>query len=800
MSNPFGQGLLFYSQETQLDQLGRKQMRKMLDDYCWNHHPIPNYAIFGPKGAGKTTILERYFTTQRLHELALQKQNLVVLRSFNETDLKDNASIYKFFVETVFDSLNNLEEGAPEDFAQLSVTLEKKRSEYPEYDKNDEQGRRLLKECVAELHKKPFDYCLTLVIDNFHQLTNSSICAQATFQTLASLAQNRQISYIIATDLHMKIASDAFHISQFERIFNNTPIPIGPLKEKYVTGLILELLEEEDEDEPLLSGDDLKRLYAITGGIPGLMQRAAFELYQYRQEDQHELSEEEMIECCLPACSAGVMDGWVKGLPDHCWTALEMVAGHASDEDFETVEKEISDARNVLNQSGLAKKSYTKRTWSPICPLFEAYLAVEVPRQKERMEKLRREEEERLRREQEQAGEKTVIYNITGDLVQGDKNEQNVHQTLNVNGLSTTELLNLLDNGQMLAARLQETFGAREIPLLDIPKEATEEELVQIYDETADKVGAAILAEEAPTEEEEKTLDSRFLAVRDRTRPEVTDQLLELLSPKCQFYLKVAVVVEDALAVLTDFHLGDFSAQLVMYGKVLEQQLRDSFYELFHKDTGLRHWDTKLRQENPGGRDTFAMTELQKAMIGGFTYMLEQKGDYLSDLCIKYRSCFAPGSKHSKRELQGWKQWWWNLSRDVDQARIYRNYPPHAGSETPESMLGAMCGLLFGSAGILKRCQVGRQLYTAFALEMRADNVSYAEGKALEGQRVTFTCQQVTGSGGLKGVLTDYGYRATVSAKKVGDYVPADLLETSVEATVISFDFENNRTFRLSLK
>lgn len=356
MSNPFGQGLLFYSQETQLDQLGRKQMRKMLDDYCWNHHPIPNYAIFGPKGAGKTTILERYFTTQRLHELALQKQNLVVLRSFNETDLKDNASIYKFFVETVFDSLNNLEEGAPEDFAQLSVTLEKKRSEYPEYDKNDEQGRRLLKECVAELHKKPFDYCLTLVIDNFHQLTNSSICAQATFQTLASLAQNRQISYIIATDLHMKIASDAFHISQFERIFNNTPIPIGPLKEKYVTGLILELLEEEDEDEPLLSGDDLKRLYAITGGIPGLMQRAAFELYQYRQEDQHELTEEEMIECCLPACSAGVMDGWVKGLPDHCWTALEMVAGHASDEDFETVEKEISDARNVLNQSGLAKK------------------------------------------------------------------------------------------------------------------------------------------------------------------------------------------------------------------------------------------------------------------------------------------------------------------------------------------------------------------------------------------------------------------------------------------------------------
>ena len=65
--------------------------------------------------------------------------------------------------------------------------------------------------------------------------------------------------------------------------------------------------------------------------------------------------------------------------------------------------------------------------------------------------------------------------------------------------------------------------------------------------------------------------------------------------------------------------LNDYSVHLVMYGKCLEQSLRDSLFPLLKTHPSFRDHNTYTRCDTPGDDRTFgAMSSETQAMLGSF--------------------------------------------------------------------------------------------------------------------------------------------------------------------------------------
>ena len=132
--------------------------------------------------------------------------------------------------------------------------------------------------------------------------------------------------------------------------------------------------------------------------------------------------------------------------------------------------------------------------------------------------------------------------------------------------------------------------------------------------------------------------------------------MMRSLSPLCRFYVEAALVVEDHMESIM-FMLKDYSTHLVMYGKCLEQSLRDGLFPVLRTHRDFRDYNTYVHRNTPGDTRTFgAMQSETSAMLGSFYYILNERKNQFGALCAQC-GVTVPGVVDRPMETENWVQW-----------------------------------------------------------------------------------------------------------------------------------------------
>ena len=292
------------------------------------------------------------------------------------------------------------------------------------------------------------------------------------------------------------------------------------------------------------------------------------------------------------------------------------------------------------------------------------------------------------------------------------------------------------------------------------------------------------------SETELQTLDQRFAMARDRIHQDLSDEMLEKQGERCQFYIKMAVVVEDALS-LPGIVFDDYSAQLILSGKVMEQALRDNLFESFRGIPELAEFNL-----GSGIKNNFGHMEASKAFIGNFTHLMTAKTKSLANICSGIHLASYPGTLPND-----WNRWWRNLADDINRARRIRNMAGHANNESPrKTELQEMYQLLMGDDtvfGIINKLLIGKDMCFQYVVP----EISRAEAEKLLGKKMEMNCMKEKSNGGIRGKLAGYGYEVNVSPRKVqrfrGENHVGDVcLEgRTLMVTILDFKHDANKDY-----
>lgn len=182
-----------------------------------------------------------------------------------------------------------------------------------------------------------------------------------------------------------------------------------------------------------------------------------------------------------------------------------------------------------------------------------------------------------------------------------------------------------------------------------------------------------------PEDQSLQTLDELFREAQQYEDFSRLDrEVLESMTPACQVYVKMGVVIQDKLRFMEELTSEgmDFSAQLVFYGKALEQDLKDCFFDLFHSHSSLNDFRTNVFSPDPAKRGeklTFAqLSSKDQTCIGTYWNLIRTKEKDLAGLC---------GGAGRKPEERLDEFWWKELSINLQQAGLIRSLADHAGKE-----------------------------------------------------------------------------------------------------------------------
>ena len=595
--------------------------------------------------------------------------------------------------------------------------------------------------------------------------------------------------------------------------FNETSLPVGTRNSKLLTRLsphsirmtplsvdackkLLDRIAENEDVDFRFTEEQVQVLHSVSGGIPLLLHTAAKHAFEVLHEDESDFAEE-VLSRALPDALA-LLKHWCKVTPENQLDLLETLTENRE------LSEEKNTAANALLERGLLNKSFILGRNDRRIPaegytynsgLFRAFCS-----HREWLDEVL--EKNPLRKEPAPAAVfdpmaflpqnpgSTVIIHPGGTYVDNRGQTHTTYQPVVIAEKGFARLFDILNlQGEVLGGKLQEIFDNTPAALPEVID----------ADTAADRITSMFIPEEIETEslekyqKEQKTLESRFNAIRNQIDPEgmVDDVLLDSLSTKCRLYLQIAFVVDDALSALNDFHLGDLSAQMVMYGKVLEQQLKDNLYRLFREDDVLRDIDVFTNTANSCSQNNFGFMKIHKTSIGNYMSIIRGQSQRLAELCETKKVRFEGQSPD--------EVWWKQLGADVDVARNLRNGGDHAGTETSRDDLAGMRKLLFGEGKILHRCGTGGLLVQALwpATPKPAQLVVSAIGDdktALVGQIVNMTDIQVTARNSIRGTIAGTSYGVSISRKHLQDRNcrPQDLVGKTIPIRVMQWD--NNPT------
>ena len=264
--------------------------------------------------------------------------------------------------------------------------------------------------------------------------------------------------------------------------------------------------------------------------------------------------------------------------------------------------------------------------------------------------------------------------------------------------------------------------------------------------------------------EELVTIDQRFEAVRGR-RSALTDEILQSQSERCRLFIKLSVIVEDALSAVGAF-MEDYSPQLVLYGKALEQSLRDNFYAFFSKEERLRAYDVKTRMNDPESENTFANFNRDTTFIGSYQKLIANQVDHLSRYCVDH------GISVQKKQFgfYAWTKWWKNLAYATDRVKNIRNKADHADSVSPQKGdLDKMCSELFGDknqTGLLSSLTIGLDLWYHLNASNRTEMIH-----SFENTERTLVIKKIKQGNALDCRTEEGDFTVKISKSEVGKYL-----------------------------
>lgn len=756
-----------------------------------------NAVILGVQGSGKTSLLRTMFSYDYCEGLARNRKILAC-----EADLsarQDGNAICHYLAERILDEA----EQYLEDSERTQGLLKELRSI------TDESGQVRLSKLITRLHRK-YGFFVVLLMNHFERFTTSPRVTMDHHEVLRSLIDDRMLQCIVATNYDLSQDSlppnvpGSYLLQKFTR-----PILLQPLSRTDAEALLRRRQERAEWQMPEKLMDVL---YSLSGGIPWVLEAAAEQLYDNREKNGGRLdiqkAKESIYEACLP-----VFKSWCKYLTENQARVLRMLAERVTENrqyavrDFTGEQSDLLTAAVSLKNRGLLWQTPPHVTKSGNmqpgpdyelrfnCLLFQRFcqegLADQAARENP-FEKIRQAAADRERQEQEIAQHASTMRELEEKekLAQIERTQREpepagpvtniyVENMQVVQGIRPEELLNLLGTAggsrQALAEQLSQMLRKNfSVPALPAPPLGlTDAAFAQRLDELWDQTGRQVIQDVQVDEEQDlldvtpaalQNLDTRFREARDRCRKELTDAILEEQSERCQFYLKLSVVVEDALE-LPGVRLEDYSPQLVFYGKALEQTLRDNLYELFHQDPELSIYNLMTHVDTPDSMEIFRNKPVERTFVGNYEYLIAGKKERLATLCQSHLA-----QPEDAEAPESWTDWWGRLRRDIGLAREIRNLMGHADENSPtREKLDQLCGLLMGdpaAPGILERATVGRRL----ALVLVPREIPRQAMEQLVGTVCDMECTTRKTNGGLRGLTCEGGYTVNISPRMVQRY------------------------------
>lgn len=715
--------------------LGEKSIVKILNKWCQNS-PMGSHLVISPEGSGKSTLIREYFTREKCCDLARNNHVLVKVCIFTSQQLRSDEDIFLTLIEAIKKSLNNLD---PQTAAPIRQEMEElcSKPEFANANTSWRQGQGLLEGLVDCLHENGYFVCL--VIDDFQQLTNHANCAQETFSAMANLAQRQEtlLSYIVFSGSPLQSASENYRISSFFRIFSDLhamPQITLPHNRNKLKALVRKMLcdWQDDEDDCVeFTDNELDTLLDLTAGIPGLMQRTLKALYEYKENgNQDSLPSEKLQELALSSCRSQ-FDSWMRYLDQSYWDTLQLLAnGVVEDEEIRRALPRERDRVSELKDGALIYRNVETQKWEIICPLFEEFLRQELDRPQDTPAAPK---DEPNRSETP----KNVQFIIKGpvklDYIAPGASKTEIN-TVAVPAQEFLQRLGLYQIGGMPALGREQKLNQYEQlnvqlhrALLDAPRPVPPQELVeeagadQTQELAMDMAAAAAGQKILPDVEPESlcgpvmdSLESRFVQIRAAMglEEELSDDLLDLLSPTCQFYVRASLLVENQMSDVMPL-LNDYSAHLVMYGKCLEQSLRDGMFPLLHQHQTLQRYNFYTHRDSIQEEDhhTFGgMTDAKEAMLGNFYYVIKDRRNVLSQLCCSH-SVPVPGPGVHYLSQRDWLNFWNQFATDLNVSTAIRNRI-HADNNSPTAGdVERLREKAFGHNGILVKSCAGKMLF-----------------------------------------------------------------------------------------
>ena len=724
-----------------------------------------NTVLLGPEGIGKSEFLNCLFNRERRMQLALEERVLVSMFAY-PTALEEKDEIYAVFsgaVRAAADILEEIDE-LRGDYLSLQKAAEKKRREMT----GEADYLQQLCQCIADR-----EYQVILVVDQFEEFVNSTHVLVDHHDILRQLLVSGQLRMIVATDydFNMNTLPPNVSGSYLLQMFAGNEVALRPLDHDNCRNFLERLSGEAD-----FSDAELGNLIALSGGIPELLRLCACSAWNYKQAGQLDVSWEQ-VRAESARAAAPMIRRWMKFLDDREAALLREL----SESENGTLLVPASQRENcvpLLKKRGLIQSVDGDDWYVSFNSVLLWDCCVDEPPESNRPQSAK----------ERQAPIITNTTNISGDYIAGDKNEMNA-QVVNA-VLPTRELLEIIvgagDGRQQLAqalySRLTGNLPTHGLIGLRAPEELPEDEYDAQYDDAFEKqVNDKIVGNVSVDDDEEivdipeqaqQTLDLRFEEARRMSRPSLTDTLLEDLSTRTRFYLKMAVVVEDALSILKLFQQDDIdcSAQLVLYGKALEQQLRDSFYPVFHCAPELRTY--MIPPLGGGPVMPFADVDVQKTGIGNYIYAIGARAQQFAELCAVNRATYH-GAELTVRE---WKDVWKALSERIRGAHSIRNKADHANPENPNfGHVDEIAQLCFEEEdSIFAQCIIGNSLHAAVGM---GRTLTGTEGEMLTGAVAVMQCTRVNANtkatqGTLQTVAA--GCQVKISPRKVERFLAAN--------------------------
>lgn len=682
--------------------IGRETIR---EDLIENLPTLANTVVMGVEGVGKSTLFESVFTPEYCAQMA-RDEHILINRLVYPTSLENGGAVFEFFFDAAKNAAEWLKDCGEE--ALYEDILDKVKASR----ETNGRAESTLQDICKHIKKK--GYNVVLVIDQFELLTSSGKVSQDQFGVLRSVLAQQTLYFIVATDYDFdkdclpentigSVLAQLFADAEMNQLF------LKGFNEEECGEFLRNISGRDDFTE-----NELHRLFILTGGIPPVLFRAAY--YAWEQKNAGANINWQGVKEALLENQKSRMDGWLKILTPQEAALLCELANQAD------APRSISNGLRDGIPSKLLKRGLIvalgNNCYGFNSALLQAYCTQHSP--------------EPHRPESLHSGMPTPAtpptstpappqINIYGPVVAGDALFQTNNQVL---APSVSEILRMLasDTSQSLADQLAKC-SLRVSELLPADLSLPEAVREQRYDEAFSEAACNILPDLEVDEDqnlinvpptEQETLDDRFRQAQANARRNLPDALLDQLSPRCKFYLKLAVVVEDALSPLGAGIMSDYSPYLLFYGKALEQALRDNLFPLFHEEEELSSYDTYADPpcKNENSNNCFRRKSAKKCMIGNFEYLIRYQAGYLGELCDQQGIEALDGTLLSREE---WIAWWNDLHNQVDSARKIRNLADHSSDRDPGvGKLDDMCEALLGTEerpGILARLKVGNDLY-----------------------------------------------------------------------------------------